>query len=173
MVIQAPSDASYSILLGIDFLTRFTQFSSDHSTIKLLTPCGHWISAPIIRHPTVRHTISFWPRSQDGGSTYIPKENTWKTRSHASKTLMHSFEVRLENEVKALLHANFDDKVVTPIYPKKTPEKLGHTHQEPWCIHSKLDLKTKSKPCCTLILTITLWNIWIRTSLCRYPVKRC
>jgi len=76
VVIQAPSDASYNILLGIDFLTRFTQFSSDHSTIKLLTPCGHWISAPIIRHPTVRHTISFWPRSQDGGSTYIPKENT-------------------------------------------------------------------------------------------------
>ena len=37
VVIQAPSDASYNVLLGIDFLNRFTQFSSDHSTMKLLT----------------------------------------------------------------------------------------------------------------------------------------
>jgi len=109
VVIQAPSDASYNILLGIDFLTRFTQFSFDHSTIKLLTPCGHWISAPILRNPTSRHTISFRPRRQHGDNTYIPKENTRKTRPHAPRTLMHSFEVRLENEVKALLHANFDD----------------------------------------------------------------
>ena len=86
VVIQAPSDASYNILLGIDFLTRFTQFSFDHSMINLLTPCGHWISAPILRNPTSRHTISFRQRSQHGDNTYIPK---------------------------------------------KTPEKLGHTHQEP------------------------------------------
>jgi len=109
VVIQAPSDASYNILLGINFLHRFTQFSSDHSTIKLLTPCGHWISAPILRNPNSGHTISFRPRSQHGGNTYIPKENTRKTRSHAPQTLMHSFEVRLKNEVKALLQANFDD----------------------------------------------------------------
>ena len=74
VVIQAPSDASYNVLLGIDFLNRFTQFSSDHSTIKLLTPCGHWISAPIVRNPTSRSNISFRPRSQRGGNTYIPKD---------------------------------------------------------------------------------------------------
>jgi len=71
--------------------------------------CGHWISAPIVQNPTSHHTISFWPRSQHGGKTYIPKEKTRKTRSNAPKTLMHSFKVRLENEVKALLQANFDD----------------------------------------------------------------
>ena len=70
-VIQAPTDASYNVLLGIDFLNHFTQFSPDHSTIKFLTPCGHWISAPIVRNPTSRHTISFRPRSQHGGKTYI------------------------------------------------------------------------------------------------------
>ena len=70
VVIQAPSDASYNIPLGIDFLNRFTQFSFDHSTIKLLTPCGHWIAAPIIRNPTPRPNISFRPRSQRGGTTY-------------------------------------------------------------------------------------------------------
>jgi len=75
VVIQAPSDASYDILLGIDFLNRFMQFSSDHSMIKLLTPCGHWISAPIVRNRTSRHTISFRPRSQHGGNTYIPKKD--------------------------------------------------------------------------------------------------
>jgi len=109
VVIQAPSDASYNILLGIDLLNRFTLFSSDHSTIKLLTPCGHWILAPIVRNPTSRHTISFRPRSQHGGNTYIPKENYRKTRSHAPKTLMHSVKVRLETEVKPLLQVNFDD----------------------------------------------------------------
>jgi len=41
LVLQAPPDASYNILLGIDFLKRFTQYCSDNSLIKLLTPCGH------------------------------------------------------------------------------------------------------------------------------------
>ena len=109
VVTQAPSDANYNIPPGIDFLNRFTQFSSDHSTMKLLTPCGHWIAAPIIRNPTPCPNISFRPRSQRGGTTYIHQDKTRKTRVHAPKTLMHSFEVRLEHEVKALLQANFDD----------------------------------------------------------------
>ena len=52
LVLQAPPDASYNILLGIDFLKRFAQYCSDYSTIKLLTPCGHWVSAPIISQPS-------------------------------------------------------------------------------------------------------------------------
>jgi len=73
IVLQAPPDASYNILLGIDFLKRFTQYSSDHSQIKLLTPCGHWITAPILPNPSIRHTITFKPRSQHGDNPYIPK----------------------------------------------------------------------------------------------------
>jgi len=41
VVLQAPPDASYNILLGIDFLKRFSQYSFDHSSLKFLTPCGH------------------------------------------------------------------------------------------------------------------------------------
>jgi len=41
VVLQAPPDASYNILLGIDFPKRFFEYSSDHSMIKFLTPCGH------------------------------------------------------------------------------------------------------------------------------------
>jgi len=44
--------------------------------------------------------------SQHGDNPYIPKE---KPRLNAPKTLIHSFEVRLESKVKALLQANFDD----------------------------------------------------------------
>jgi len=36
LVLQSPPDTSYNILLGIDFLKRFSQHSSDHSTIKFL-----------------------------------------------------------------------------------------------------------------------------------------
>jgi len=51
-------------------------------------------------------TIPFKPCIQHGDNPYIPKE---KLRLNALKPLMHSFEVRLESEVKALLQANFDD----------------------------------------------------------------
>ena len=61
VVIQAPSDASYNILLGIDFLNRFTQFSSDHSTIKLLTPGGHWIRPLSSATPPPARTFPFGP----------------------------------------------------------------------------------------------------------------
>jgi len=53
LVLQAPLNASYNILLGIDFLKRFAQYCSDHSTIKLLTRCGHWVSAPIVSQRSI------------------------------------------------------------------------------------------------------------------------
>ena len=43
---------------------------------QTLDPLGHWTSAPIVRNPTSRHTISFRPRNQHGGSTYIPNDVT-------------------------------------------------------------------------------------------------
>jgi len=71
LVLQAPPDASYNILLGIDFLKRFAQYYYDHPMIKLLAPCGHWISAPIVHHLSIRHTIPFHPRSQHGDNPSI------------------------------------------------------------------------------------------------------
>jgi len=100
LVLQAPPDDSYNILLGIDFLKRFSQYCCDHSTIKLLTPYGHWVSSPIISKPSIRHTIPFHPRSQHGDNPYIPRK---KTRQNKPKKSMQSFEIRLETEVKALL----------------------------------------------------------------------
>jgi len=74
LVRQAPPDASYNVLLGIDFLKQFAQYCSDHSTIKLLLPCGHWVFAPIISQPSLCHTIPFHPRSQHGDNPYIPRK---------------------------------------------------------------------------------------------------
>ena len=56
VVLQAPQEAGYNILLGIDFLKRFSQYSSDHSMIKFLTPCRHWITAPILVDLSIRKT---------------------------------------------------------------------------------------------------------------------
>ena len=58
-----------------------------------------------ISQPSLPHNILFHPRSQHGDYPYIPRKN-WP---HTPKNSMQSFEVRLEAEVKALLHANFND----------------------------------------------------------------
>jgi len=41
VVIQAPKDATYNLLLGVDFLKQFQEYYSNHSQINFLTPCGH------------------------------------------------------------------------------------------------------------------------------------
>jgi len=47
VVIQAPKDATYNLLLGVDFLNRFHEYCSNHSQISFLTPCGHWIRSKL------------------------------------------------------------------------------------------------------------------------------
>ena len=61
VVIQAPKDATYNILLGVDFLERFKEYCSGHHQLRFLSPCGHWIISPIFPNPTVRTTIYFTP----------------------------------------------------------------------------------------------------------------
>jgi len=63
IVIQAPKDATYNILLGVDFLKHFKEYYSNHTQIRFLTPCRHWITSPILHNPTMRTSISFTPRS--------------------------------------------------------------------------------------------------------------
>ena len=53
VVIQAPPNATYNVLLGVDFLSRFSEFSSNHSALRLLTPCGHWLQVDFVSPPVM------------------------------------------------------------------------------------------------------------------------
>lgn len=79
----------------------------------MLTPCGHWISASILPHPTLRARIPFVPHSHRGDTPInTPLGNRQKRSSSlllALSTTHKALEFRLEEEVKALLQANFDD----------------------------------------------------------------
>jgi len=59
IVIQAPKDATYNLLLGVDFLKRFKEYCSNHSQISFLTPCGHWIRSTLVSHPRMCTSITF------------------------------------------------------------------------------------------------------------------
>ncbi|KAJ8448727.1 hypothetical protein Cgig2_011348 [Carnegiea gigantea] len=122
IVIQAPKDATYNLVLGVDFLKRFEEYWSNHSQISFLTPRGHWIKSSILHTPTMRTSITFTPRSQHGGYPQKWSKN-WSKRqkkpSQKSVTLLtalsntqRALEFRLEEEVKSLLQANFDDNLL-------------------------------------------------------------
>ena len=66
IVIQAPRDATYNLLLGVDFLKRFKEYCYNHVQISFLTPCGHWIKSNILHNPQMQTSMSFIPRSQHG-----------------------------------------------------------------------------------------------------------
>jgi len=87
-----------------------------NSQISFPTPCGHWIRSKLLSHPQMRTSITFHPRSQRGGNTYPKKTKRPKNRSKILAQLLNALfhtqralEFRLEEEVKALLQANFDD----------------------------------------------------------------
>lgn len=82
VVIQTPKDATYNILLGVDFLKRFKEYCSNHSQIRFLTPCGHWITSNILYNSTLCTHISFAPRSQHGG---YPSKKDIKYRRNLPK----------------------------------------------------------------------------------------
>ena len=115
VVIQAPEDATYNLLLAVNFLNLFHEYCPNHSQIRFLAPCGHWIRSKLLPHPQMRTSITFRPRSQHGGNT-CPKytkrpKNRSKIQAQLLNALSHTqraLEFRVE-EVKALLHANFDD----------------------------------------------------------------
>ena len=81
IVIQAPKDATYNLLLGVDFLKRFEEYCSNHSQISFLTPCGHWIRSKLVPHPQMRTSIPFHPRSHHGDNPYPKHTKRPKNRS--------------------------------------------------------------------------------------------
>ena len=116
IVIQAPKDTTYNILLGVDFLKRFKEYCSNHTQIRFLTPFGHWITSPILHKPTMCTSISFTPCNQHGDYPSYTRQKKWQKKPHTPTNLLHvlfttqrQLEFHLKEEVKTLLQANFDE----------------------------------------------------------------
>ena len=80
VAIQAPEDATYNVLLGVDFLKRIREYCSNHSQIRFHGPCRHWIASAIITNPTMRTTITFKPRCQLGDYPSKTKLKRWQAK---------------------------------------------------------------------------------------------